>query len=276
MFHRKPVVKNDFGDSTVVILTCVTKNAKVHQKNLKIQNCKHYSKKIHVYRSIGCQSIISSPSNCGKTNVFISLLESPNSVRFENVYVYSKSLQQPKYQYLENLFTSIDEIGYFTFSNNSDVVPPSEALPNSIFIFDDVACDKQDAVREYFSMSRHANVDCFYLCQTYTRIPKHLIRDNANLPILFKIGVVSQLRPAGSKITPKKQSKKFGKGLPRTMTLNDNAIDYVHWDDPNERAVYLDVYLVEKVLRRKGDEVYVKWLGFDAPHNSWIHKNNII
>ncbi|KYN12104.1 hypothetical protein ALC57_15740 [Trachymyrmex cornetzi] len=35
-------------------------------------------------------------------------------------------------------------------------------------------------------------------------------------------------------ITPKKQKKKFGKGLPHAMTLNDNAIDYVHWDDPNE------------------------------------------
>jgi len=28
--------------------------------------------------------------------------------------------------------------------------------------------------------------------------------------------------------------KKSGKGLPRAMTLNDNAIDYVHWDDPKE------------------------------------------
>jgi len=32
----------------------------------------------------------------------------------------------------------------------------------------------------------------------------------------------------------------------------------------------------EKILRRKGDKVYVKWLGFDGSHNSWIHKNNII
>jgi len=63
------------------------------------------------------------------------------------MYVYSKSLQQPKYQYLENLL-SIDEIGYFTFSNNSDIVSPSEARPNSIFVFDDVACHKQDTVRE--------------------------------------------------------------------------------------------------------------------------------
>jgi len=76
-------------------------------------------------RAIVCRS-----SNCGKTNVLISLLDSPHGVRFENVYEYSKSLQQPKYQYLENLLlSSIDEIGYFTFSNNSDVVPPSKAHP---------------------------------------------------------------------------------------------------------------------------------------------------
>ncbi|KYM94178.1 hypothetical protein ALC62_15209 [Cyphomyrmex costatus] len=132
------------------------------------------------------RAIICGPSNCGKTNVLISLLESPNGVRFENVYVYSTSLQQPKYRYLEKLLAPIEEINYFTFSNNSEIIPPSEALPNSIFIFDDVACDKQDAIREYFAMGRHANVDCFYLCQTYAKIPKHLIPDNANLLILFK------------------------------------------------------------------------------------------
>ncbi|KAL6254088.1 hypothetical protein P5V15_014707 [Pogonomyrmex californicus] len=37
------------------------------------------------------RAIICGPSNCGKTNVLISLLESPHGVRFENVYVYSKS-----------------------------------------------------------------------------------------------------------------------------------------------------------------------------------------
>jgi len=35
-------------------------------------------------------------------------------------------------------------------------------------------------------MSRHSHVVCFYLCQSYARISKHLIRDNANLLILFK------------------------------------------------------------------------------------------
>ncbi|KYQ49527.1 hypothetical protein ALC60_11404 [Trachymyrmex zeteki] len=132
------------------------------------------------------RAIVCGPSNCGKTNVLISLLESPHGVRFKNVYVYSKSLQQLKYEYLANLLTPIEEIGYFTFSNNSDVISPTEELPNSIFIFDDMACEKQDAIKEYFAMSRHARIDCFYQCQTYAKIPKHLIRDNANLLILFK------------------------------------------------------------------------------------------
>jgi len=73
-----------------------------------------------------------------------------------------------------------------TFSNNSDDIPTSEARPNSIFIFDDMTCDKKYAMREYFSVGRDANVDCFYLCQTYAMIPKHLICDNTNLPILFE------------------------------------------------------------------------------------------
>ena len=76
---------------------------------------------LSIIRAIHC-----GPSNYDKSNVLINLLESPNGVRFENEYDYSKSLEQPKYRYLNNLFTSIDEIEYFKFSNNSDVVSPSE------------------------------------------------------------------------------------------------------------------------------------------------------
>jgi len=42
------------------------------------------------------------------------------------------------------------------------------------------------------------------------------------------------------------------------------------------RATHPDIYLMEKVLRRKGNEVYVKWLGFDGSHNSWIYKDNAL
>lgn len=133
--------------------------------------------------SIRC--IITGPSNCGKTNVIISLLESANGLRFENIYLYSKSLFQAKYEYLKNLLAPIKGITFNTYNNGNNIIKPEHAKPNSIIIFDDIACENQNVMREYFSMGRHKSVDTFYLAQSYTRVPKHLIRDNVNLLILF-------------------------------------------------------------------------------------------
>ncbi|KAI8123407.1 hypothetical protein CVS40_6010 [Lucilia cuprina] len=132
------------------------------------------------------RALVVGPSNCGKTNVMIGLIESPNGLKFENIYLYSKSLYQPKYEYLKSLISPIRGMGYYTFSDNESVISPDKAKINSIMIFDDVACEKQNNIRAYFCMGRHKNVDSFYLCQTYTRIPKHLIRDNANMIVMFK------------------------------------------------------------------------------------------
>lgn len=128
--------------------------------------------------------IICGPSNTGKTNLVFNLLFDPNALRFENVYVFSKSLYQPKYKFLAKVLPK--EVGYFAYDDNSKVIHPNEAKPNSIFIFDDIACEKHDHIRSYFTMGRHKKIDTFYLGQTYSRIPKQLIRDNTNLLVLFK------------------------------------------------------------------------------------------
>lgn len=131
--------------------------------------------------------IIAGPSNCGKTNLLISLIESENGLKFENLYIYSKTLGQEKYQYLENLLKNIDGIRFYKFSSSHDVIAPSEAKQNSIFIFDDVVCDKnQENIRNFYCMGRHYGTDAIYLTQTFTKINKHLIRDNCNFIILFK------------------------------------------------------------------------------------------
>lgn len=107
-------------------------------------------------------------------------------MRYEIIYIYSKSLNQPKYRFLEECVSRVKGVGYYTFTDNIDIMKPQNAKPNSVFIFDDVACDKQNSIQEYFSMGRHNCIDCFYLSQTYARIPKHLIRDNVNFNIVFK------------------------------------------------------------------------------------------
>lgn len=157
--------------------------------NIDVENERPKGKSYHKHsillpNSIRC--LACGPSNCGKTNAILSLLESPNGLRFENVYVYARSLYQPKYVYLKKLLTSIKGIGCYMFSSNDSVIPLENVKTNSIFIFDDVICDKQDNIREYFCMGRHKNVDCFYLSQSYAHIPKHLIRENANFLVIFK------------------------------------------------------------------------------------------
>lgn len=37
-----------------------------------------------------------------------------------------------------------------------------------------------------------------------------------------------------------------------------------------------DVFLVERVLRREGNRIYVKWLGMGALHNSWIDRTAMV
>lgn len=43
-----------------------------------------------------------------------------------------------------------------------------------------------------------------------------------------------------------------------------------------QKTKHPDTYLVEKVIRKKGNQLLVKWLGFDKTHNSWISKNDIV
>ena len=35
-------------------------------------------------------------------------------------------------------------------------------------------------------------------------------------------------------------------------------------------------FRIEKLLKRKGDKLHVKWKGYDNSFNSWINKNNIV
>lgn len=147
---------------------------------------KSSSKKHGVLLPNTIRCIICGPSNCGKTNLMLNLLFSPSGLYFKNVYIFSKSLYQPKYKFLECVMKQIEEIGFYMFSDNDEVLHPSEIIPNSIMIFDDVACEKQQNIKNYFSMGRHNNIDTFYICQTYSYVPKQLVRDNANFIVLFK------------------------------------------------------------------------------------------
>lgn len=156
---------------------------KIIQSNVKNTECTRRHGPL-LPNNIRC--LVCGPSNCGKTNVMLNLIFSPHGLHFKNIYVFSKSLNQTKYKFLKCVMKTIEDVGLYMFSDNDEVLHPTEIKPNSIMIFDDVACEKQQNIKNYFSMGRHNNVDTFYICQTYSYIPKQLVRDNSNFIILFK------------------------------------------------------------------------------------------
>lgn len=165
----------------------VTQPVSLKVKNLDIKQPGNNNKRKHsslLPNSI--RSIICGPSNCGKTNVMLTLLLDGNGLKFRSIYLYSKTAFQPKYLFLKEVLRRVPCIKFFIFNSNEEVLHPNKAMKNSIIIFDDVSCENQINIRNYFAMGRHRLIDCFYLTQTYSKIPKQLIRDNANLLIIFK------------------------------------------------------------------------------------------
>lgn len=64
---------------------------------------------------------------------------------------------------------------------------------------------------------------------------------------------------------------------PTTYILEDeqkNEIQGGFYQEELQAVKHPDVYLVEKVLRRKGNKVYVKWLGMKS--KNWILKNALL
>lgn len=75
------------------------------------------------------------------------------------------------------------------------------------------------------------------------------------------------------------QIKKVKLTNPRVYLLKDEQNEDIQggfYEDELQKVKYPDVYLVEKVLKRKADKVYVKWLGMDKSHNSWIPKSELL
>ncbi|KAJ8871075.1 hypothetical protein PR048_027379, partial [Dryococelus australis] len=57
--------------------------------------------------------------------------------------------------------------------------------------------------------------------------------------------------------------------------INGEEIKCSFYEHKIMKTNYHNEYLVEKVLKTKGKKMYVKWLGFDNPHNSWINKTDV-
>ena len=57
--------------------------------------------------------------------------------------------------------------------------------------------------------------------------------------------------------------------------LNDKEIMGTFYEKELQKTSQ-EEFRIEKVVKRKGDKIYVKWKGYNNSFNSWIDKNDII
>lgn len=130
------------------------------------------------------RAIFAGSSNSGKTNLILSLLLSPHGISFKNIYLFSKTLEQPKYKFLKRVMDG-EAINFKQFSDGSEV----KEVPNhTVVIHDDVTFDPHfdGLAKVMFSRGRHFGLCVFLLAQSYAKISKGFVRDNSNVIVLFE------------------------------------------------------------------------------------------
>ena len=66
--------------------------------------------------------------------------------------------------------------------------------------------------------------------------------------------------------------------VPWTYTINDlngEKVIVIFYKKELQKTNQKE-FRIEKVLKRKGDKLYVKWKGYDNSFNSWINKKDIV
>ena len=68
------------------------------------------------------------------------------------------------------------------------------------------------------------------------------------------------------------------KTIPWTYVINDLSVEEIigTFYEKELQKTNQEGFRIEKVIRRKGDKLYVKWKGYDNSFNSWIDKGNLV
>ena len=72
--------------------------------------------------------------------------------------------------------------------------------------------------------------------------------------------------------------EKVKNSVPWTYVINDlNGAEIIGTFYQEElQKTNQEEFRIEKVIKRKGDKIYVKWKGYDSSFNSWIDKKDFI
>ena len=104
----------------------------------------NFTQLYHFMPSNTFRMLICGPSGCGKTNTLMHMLH--QLLFYDKIYLFSKNLEQPKYQELLKTFEPISkEAGYPVIETSNDEIPSLDELNDEnqkIVVFDDFVVKK--------------------------------------------------------------------------------------------------------------------------------------
>lgn len=62
----------------------------------------------------------------------------------------------------------------------------------------------------------------------------------------------------------------------KLIDYNNKKVDKIFYRQELQKVKHPNVYLVHKILKKKGKKALVNWLGFDSSYNSWINLEDIV
>ena len=122
------------------------------------------------------------------------------------------------------------------------------------------------------------------------------IKDNADINIDKKFNEKDPKYKVGDHVRTAKYRNIFAKGytpnwseevfaiktvkntVPCTYVINDlngKEITGTFYEKELQKTNQ-EEFRIEKVIKRKGDKIYVKWKGYDNSFNSWIDKKDLV
>ena len=179
-------------------------------------------RKNHFLLPNSIRALLVGHSNCGKSTIMNTLLLRPGYLDYQNLLIFGKSLHQMEYQIMKSAFEKglsksqiqvifehkklvIEQGGPMrvienydgqckgditaSFFDDDNAIPDPSTLDSKLkhmILFDDCMSGNQAKIGSYFCRGRHNNVNCFYITQSYFKIPRQEIRLNMNFLILFR------------------------------------------------------------------------------------------
>ena len=153
--------------------------------------------------------LIIGPSGSGKTNTLLHLINNVNPI--DKIYLYTKDLSEPKYEYLINkreqagIKNLNDPHAFIEYSNDMDDVLDDIDNYNKnrdkkvLTVFDDMIADIKynkkfkQIIKELFYRARKISISFVFIMQSYFRALKDA-RLNSTHYILMKIGNKKELK----------------------------------------------------------------------------------